>query len=67
MKKYIKILFVSILAISSTSCSNWLNLAPEDGVIREEYWQTKEQVNSAVIGCYSALLNGTTEKMFMWG
>jgi len=67
MKKYIKILFIAILAAGSTSCSNWLTLAPEDGVIREEFWQTKEHVNSAVIGCYSALLNGPTEKMFLWG
>jgi hypothetical protein len=67
MKKYIKILLIAILAVSSTSCSNWLTLAPEDGVTREEFWQTKEQVNSAVIGCYSALLNGPVEKMFLWG
>ena len=67
MKKYIKILFIATLAACSTSCSNWLNLAPEDGVIREEFWQTKEHVNSAVIGCYSALQNGPTEKMFLWG
>jgi hypothetical protein len=67
MKKYIKILLIAIVAAGSTSCSNWLTLAPEDGVIREEFWQTKEQVNSAVVGCYSALLNGPVEKMFLWG
>ncbi|MEI7501769.1 MAG: RagB/SusD family nutrient uptake outer membrane protein [Paludibacter sp.] len=67
MKKYSSILF-SIIAISLlSSCSDWLNLKPEDGVIREEYWKTKEQVNSAVIGCYSSLLNGPVEKMFLWG
>jgi hypothetical protein len=67
MKKYSIILF-SIVSISLlSSCSDWLNLKPEDGVIREEFWKTKEQVNSAVIGCYSSLLNGPVEKMFLWG
>jgi len=67
MKKYIKIVFIAFLGIFSTSCSNWLNLTPEDGVTREEYWQTKEQVNSAVVGCYSAMIDGPVDKMFLWG
>jgi SusD family. len=67
MKKY-SILLFSIISISLlSSCSDWLNLKPEDGVIREEFWKTKEQVNSAVIGCYASLLNGPVEKMFLWG
>jgi starch-binding outer membrane protein, SusD/RagB family len=67
MKKYSIILF-SIISISLlSSCSDWLNLKPEDGVIREEFWKTKEQVNSAVIGCYASLLGGPVEKMFLWG
>ena len=67
MKKHIKIVFIAFLGIFSTSCSNWLNLTPEDGVTREEYWQTKEQVNSAVVGCYSAMIDGPVERMFLWG
>lgn len=67
MKKYIKILSVSFLALLLTSCSDWLNLAPEDGVTRQEFWKTKEHVHSAVIGCYASLLDGSVEKMFLWG
>jgi len=67
MKKYSIILFSIISILLLNSCSDWLNLKPEDGVIREEYWKTKEQVNSYVIGCYSSLLNGPVEKMFLWG
>ena len=67
MKKYIGILIIVALSSFLSSCDNWLTLAPEDGVIREEFWQTKEQVNSAVIGCYASLMNGPVEKMFLWG
>ena len=67
MKKYRSILFTVILVTLFSSCSDWLTLAPEDGVVREEFWKTKEQVNSAVIGCYASVLNGTVEKMFLWG
>ncbi len=67
MRKYIGISILVVLSSFMTSCDNWLTLTPEDGVIREEYWQTKEQVNSAVIGCYCSLMNGPVEKMFLWG
>jgi len=67
MKKYSIILF-SIISISLlSSCSGWLDLKPEDGVTVDEFWKTKEQVNSATIGCYASLLNGPVEKMFLWG
>lgn len=56
-----------------SSCDSWLDLEPQDAIIREEYWQTKEQVEAAVIGCYASML-GTTdgqrsipEYMFLWG
>lgn len=67
MKKNIRILAVLTVTTFMLSCSDWLTLTPEDGVIREEFWQTKEHVNSAVIGCYASLLNGPVEKMFLWG
>jgi len=67
MRKYNKSIIITLLVLISTSCSNWLTLAPEEGVTREEFWQTKEQVASAVVGCYASLMDGPVEKMFMWG
>lgn len=66
MKKVI-IIFVIVFSTFLTSCSDWLTLAPEDGVTLQEFWKTKEQVNSAVVGCYASLLNGPVNKMFLWG
>lgn len=57
------------------SCDDHLDLRPEDGTVRQEFWKTKEDVQAAVIGAYSALLNqppgvsdvSISEYLFMWG
>lgn len=67
MKKYIGVLLAGVSAVILSSCSDWLTLAPEGGVIREEFWQTKEQLNSAVVGCYCSVQDGPVQKMFLWG
>lgn len=63
-----------ILAAPMSSCKKWLSLQPENGIIRQNYWQTKEQILAAVMGCYASLLitpsgtdKGVTESMFLWG
>lgn len=64
--KYSVLLFLMI--ISATSCNKWLDLKPEDGIIRQNYWNTKEQLNAAVTGCYSSLLNNNLiTQLFRWG
>lgn len=59
--KRIAVYITILLAIGLVSCNNWLYLEPEDGVIRQDFWQTKEDVHAAVIGAYASLL-GNTEK-----
>lgn len=65
LTNYIAGILLSVLTL--TSCSDWLNLEPEDGVIRQEFWKTKEHVKSAVIGCYMSAQTGVVESMFLWG
>lgn len=56
------------LTAALTSCSDWLALKPYDGVVEDEYWKTKEEVYSMVVGCYSSLLNkNLVSNMFYWG
>src|SRR5215203_4637198 len=73
MKKLaVKILFAAFL-LSGAGCKKWLDLQPQDGITGAEFWKTKEQVNSAVIGCYASLLASPTgsrplaESFFFWG
>jgi hypothetical protein len=64
--KYIVLLF--LMVITATSCNKWLDLKPEDGIIRQNYWNTKEQLNASVVGCYSSMLNNNLiSQLFRWG
>jgi starch-binding outer membrane protein, SusD/RagB family len=80
MKQLLSYTLLLVLLLSTASCKKWLDLKPQDGIVREEFWQTKEQVNAAVIGIYSSLLShgsrssipaNTTiapvESFFLWG
>src|SRR4051812_24872498 len=61
-------LLVAVLA--TVSCKKWLDLKPQDGITGAEFWKTKEQVQAAVVGCYSSLLGGSkpvAELFFLWG
>ncbi|GAB3351848.1 RagB/SusD family nutrient uptake outer membrane protein [Arachidicoccus ginsenosidivorans] len=69
MTKYIKYIFsATIIILLGTACNKWLTVKPQDGLIRDDYWQTKEQFEAAVVGCYSSLLNGNlVTDLFAWG
>lgn len=67
-----------LLSLLLPSCKKWLDLKPVDGIIRENFWKTKEDVRAGVIGCYASLLGDPTasststdrslvETLFLWG
>ncbi|AOZ98773.1 RagB/SusD family nutrient uptake outer membrane protein [Flavobacterium commune] len=69
------ILAIFILFVSTSSCDSYLDLRPQDGIIREEFWKTKEDIQAAVIGIYSSMLNSPpgvndlplSQYLFMYG
>ena len=80
MKK--NMVFLMLLALTASSCKKWLELTPQDGIIKEEFWKTKEQVQSAVVGIYSSMqepsptgnaygrtsyIPSLSEQLFVWG
>src|SRR5687768_12575276 len=73
MKRLVSYTLLLVLMISATSCKKWLDLKPQDGIVREEFWQTKEQVDAAVTGVYSSMLGtndgslSLSELFFIWG
>lgn len=72
---FYKISLLFLVFSSFISCDKHLDLKPEDGTVRQEFWNTKEDVQAAVIGCYGAMLNQPpgvsdrplTDYLFMWG
>jgi starch-binding outer membrane protein, SusD/RagB family len=56
------IIYRSVLILTlvlSCSCNKYLTLYPQNGTIRQQFWQNKEQLQSAVIGIYSSMIQGT--------
>lgn len=58
------ILFTVITIISS--CDDWIDRMPTDGLIRDEYWQNKENVESVLMGAYSDFAR-MDERLFLYG
>lgn len=51
MKLNIKLILI-IGIIAQFSCTEWMDLEPPQGLIREEFWQTKEDVEAILMGAY---------------
>lgn len=50
------------------SCGDYLELAPDNQLVEDEFWQNKEHVASAVAGCYSSMTeSGFMDRIFYWG
>ncbi|WP_372753386.1 RagB/SusD family nutrient uptake outer membrane protein [Labilibaculum sp.] len=68
MKKYKLYLVVSFMLMLTTSCNDYLTLEPEDDLVQDEFWQTKEQVSSAVAACYASMnVNNFISRVIQWG
>jgi starch-binding outer membrane protein, SusD/RagB family len=70
--RVLQFLTLLIIITSASSCKKYLDLKPEDGIIRQNFWKTKEQVQAAVNGCYASLLGGGSDRpipeyFFLWG
>jgi len=59
---------VPMVFASLSSCSDYLNLEPQDNLIQQEFWNNKEQVSAAVAGCYASMnQSGFTDRVLKWG
>lgn len=48
------------------SCSNWMELIPPEGLIKEEFWKTKEDVESVLIAAYESF-SVMDRSLFLYG
>ncbi len=54
MKINVKIILIFLLIAVQFSCETWLEKLPTQGLIREEFWQTKEDVEAVIMGTYES-------------
>jgi hypothetical protein len=66
MKTVKNILFISLLLSGLTSCNDWLNLYPDNAQTTDQYWETKQDVESVVSAGYVKLRN-SVNYLFVWG
>lgn len=55
MKKILIYLTVAGSLMCTTSCSDWLNVLPNNERVTADFWKTKEDVEAVVASCYSGL------------
>jgi len=68
MKNHFYKVVLLFIVLLSSSCNKWLELEPQDGITRQEFWKTKEDVQAAAIGIYGSLLNEPlVYNLFTWG
>lgn len=75
MKNIIYTACLFLVLFTGTSCNKWLDLQPRDGITRNEFWRTKEDIAAAVSGAYASILAAPTgvnersvlETMFIFG
>ena len=66
MKIRIKHILIILILIIQASCSEWIELIPPEGLIREEFWKTKEDVEAVVMGAYESF-GVMDEQLFKYG
>lgn len=55
MKKYIYGVAAALVTLTTASCSDFLERAPQDALSPATFWQTESDGYKALIGCYSGL------------
>lgn len=54
MKRKITYIIIAVVMMVPFGCNNWLELMPPSGLTRDEFWQTKEDVEAILMGAYSS-------------
>lgn len=60
-------IIILLLCIGSfASCNSWLDLKPEDSRVSDQYWTSKEDVQTTMTSCYSRLRE-CLQYLLVWG
>src|SRR5690554_5016348 len=54
MKSKMKYFLLTLLVFFQFSCNDWLELIPPSGLIRDEFWKSKEDVEAVLMAAYES-------------
>lgn len=66
MRKQIKYLIVVLMIFTQISCKDWMELIPPGGLIREEFWKTRADVDAVLMAAYSDF-SSMDRNLFLYG
>jgi starch-binding outer membrane protein, SusD/RagB family len=66
MKRRIKYFLLTLVLFMQVSCNSWMELIPPEGLIKEEYWKTKEDVEAVLMAAYESL-SVMDRSLFLYG
>jgi len=66
MKSVLKYIFITAFIFLQTSCNSWLDVYPPNGLIRDEFWKEKEDVEAVLMAAYESF-SEIDEKLWLNG
>jgi hypothetical protein len=60
------LLLAVVLLLPALSCNDWLELIPPDGLVKDEYWTSKEDIEAVLMGAYQKFAQ-LDERLFLYG
>lgn len=63
---YTSLCLLSLAAVGTTSCEDWLTIYPQDRVVEEDFWEDKNDLEGVRYAAYKQMCS-TVQKFAIWG
>lgn len=63
---YHTVCLTGLLALGTSSCTDWLTIYPQDRVVEENFWEDKNDLEGVRYGAYRQMAQ-TVSKLAVWG
>ena len=63
---YQAVCLTGLLALGTSSCTEWLTIYPQDRVVEENFWEDKNDLEGVRNGAYRQMA-GTLSSLIFWG
>lgn len=66
MSKLYKFILAVVVVVTTVSCDDYLTISPDNSLTKAEFWKTKADATSSIVGVY-ATLRTNQEYFLYWG